>query len=929
MKKVLFFFLALCFLPVQTAIGGVSDNAVTHYVSSVAELRAALADAESNGEDDVIFVASGTYLLGATLTYSAENGDGILDIEADDPDNPPIFDGSNSDGLMWLGNRNGNDEGADIIVRNLVFRNSPNHGLYIITTDANIGVYNCQFVNNNGGGAYFYAWNGNIELTDLYFYNNAGSSGGGGAYILSSTGNIYLNRLIVANNFAAQGGGGLSIHTDFGTISLYNSVFWDNQSVGESGGGIRLTLDRGTANIVNNTFYNNRAGYSEGQMHTGGAIHAQLYNNNSILNIYNNILWSNSSTFNQGNDIFVRSDQNYDNIGANVNLYNNDFDPGADFDSGQSQVLYITDTDNYNHSGNISEDPKFSDPSNGNFHLNQDSPCIDSGNNNAPGIPETDLDNNSRIFDGDNDGNSMVDMGAYEFGSIPISEPTMFNLSLMISCDSEWAEECGVIFGDVFCEDQDLQESYQIECSDWWCSEPIKEGCSVFLYTETTMGLYQFAGWDGNCTQVGEENSEGLFINEMNDDIWCMAHFEFIIPKNDLTVYIDPEGSGTVEAEELSCTSSNCSGSYPEGQALTLQATPAPGYVFTEWTGDCENCGSNLSCQISMEEDMTCTANFEVGNQPPSMPSNPVPADASTEVDYHQVNFSWQSSDPDNDPIIYNFYFGRMYENECNPTLLASDLVQPSYTLTDLDVKASFCWKVEACDDQGHCTMGPVWSFKTMDLIFYTIEVNIDPTYGGSVVDQLGDINCPDGYCKLGYGEGRQVALKASPASGYEFLNWTGDCSSCGDNDTCRFTMDSDKTCTANFQEVVTGPTPDLVITKIVTPRFWYWGRRARVTVLVENQGDGDITEPFTVSLYATPDEIQIIELGQATIQDLAAGQSKLVRFTFNASDLPDGLCSPNTHHTLHAVADSEDLIAESNEENNEITKNIVMRRCQ
>jgi len=44
------------------------------------------------------------------------------------------------------------------------------------------------------------------------------------------------------------------------------------------------------------------------------------------------------------------------------------------------------------------------------------------------------------------------------------------------------------------------------------------------------------------------------------------------------------------------------------------------------------------------------------------------------------------------------------------------------------------------------------------------------------------------------------------------------------------------------FLNTKEGATPDLFITKIVTPRFWYWGRRARVTVLVENQGGGDIT---------------------------------------------------------------------------------------
>jgi hypothetical protein len=44
-----------------------------------------------------------------------------------------------------------------------------------------------------------------------------------------------------------------------------------------------------------------------------------------------------------------------------------------------------------------------------------DSPCIDTGDNNAPNLPATDFDGHPRIIDGDCNDTEVVDMGAFEF----------------------------------------------------------------------------------------------------------------------------------------------------------------------------------------------------------------------------------------------------------------------------------------------------------------------------------------------------------------------------------------------------------------------------------------------------------------------------------------------------------------------------------
>jgi PKD repeat protein len=54
-------------------------------------------------------------------------------------------------------------------------------------------------------------------------------------------------------------------------------------------------------------------------------------------------------------------------------------------------------------------DPKFVDPPNEDYHLDDGSPCINAGNDGAPGLPLTDKDGNPRKV------GSAVDIGAYEY----------------------------------------------------------------------------------------------------------------------------------------------------------------------------------------------------------------------------------------------------------------------------------------------------------------------------------------------------------------------------------------------------------------------------------------------------------------------------------------------------------------------------------
>jgi len=73
--------------------------------------------------------------------------------------------------------------------------------------------------------------------------------------------------------------------------------------------------------------------------------------------------------------------------------------------------------------GDISKDPLFVDIANEDYRLRDDSPCIDAGEND---VPRRDFNGCLRPIDGNGDGNSIIDMGAYEY--IPLTAVQVFNV---------------------------------------------------------------------------------------------------------------------------------------------------------------------------------------------------------------------------------------------------------------------------------------------------------------------------------------------------------------------------------------------------------------------------------------------------------------------------------------------------------------------
>ncbi|NIO29108.1 MAG: T9SS type A sorting domain-containing protein [Candidatus Latescibacteria bacterium] len=99
---------------------------------------------------------------------------------------------------------------------------------------------------------------------------------------------------------------------------------------------------------------------------------------------------------------------------------------------------------------------------------------------------------------------------------------------------------------------------------------------------------------------------------------------------------------------------------------------------------------------------------FCLVNPPPEVPSNPSPADGSVNKPV-TTQLSWESSDPENEPLTFDIYFG----TDTNPPLMASDHSRNWYDPGILEFFTTYYWKIVAKDDKWNKTEGPIWSFRT------------------------------------------------------------------------------------------------------------------------------------------------------------------------------------------------------------------------
>ena len=106
-----------------------------------------------------------------------------------------------------------------------------------------------------------------------------------------------------------------------------------------------------------------------------------------------------------------------------------------------------------------------------------------------------------------------------------------------------------------------------------------------------------------------------------------------------------------------------------------------------------------------------CDNNKSTGpgeNQPPEVPTEPVPADGATDIGL-TITLQCLCLDPEHDNLVYDYYFGT---SSTPPFVLTSETY--FHEFTNLEFLTTYYWKVVAKDTlRQQQTEGPIWSFST------------------------------------------------------------------------------------------------------------------------------------------------------------------------------------------------------------------------
>jgi parallel beta-helix repeat protein len=384
---------------------------------------------------DTVLVAPGTYaeninFRGKAITVRSESGPQDTIIDGRNAGSVVSFisgEGRNST-INGFTLQNGNAiegggvkvQGSSPTITNNVIRNnrgcSRGAGIGI---DSGSPLIRLNTITGNGnnlcsggeGGGISIGGASSVEILDNVISDNGmNSSFGGGIYMLSSSGPIIKRNVIKGNSaletlgepLEAQGGG---IYMAYSDALIVQNLITGNRAA--EGGGIFCSGPEayGHPILVNNTIADNDA--------TSNGSGIFVYEPNALTELTNKVIVANpGQTGLYCSPLFEQNPP--------IIRFNNIFSGGGMAYGGNCPDMTGTN-------GNISADPRFTNPTQGDYHLQQGSPSIDAGDNSTPNLSDKDLDGHPRILDGDGNGTAIVDMGVYEFLA-----PSSFKIGLQL-----------------------------------------------------------------------------------------------------------------------------------------------------------------------------------------------------------------------------------------------------------------------------------------------------------------------------------------------------------------------------------------------------------------------------------------------------------------------------------------------------------------
>ena len=273
-------------------------------------------------------------------------------------------------------------------------------------------------------------------------------------------------------------------------------------------------------------------------------------------------------------------------------------------------------------------------------------------------------------------------------------------------------------------------------------------GGGTYIYGQTcTLSAspatgYNFIKWTKNGTQVSTNPNYSFTVTEAANYV---AHFQ--LHSFTINAAANPNSGGTITG----------AGTYNYGQTCTLSATPATGYNFIKWTKNGTQVSTNTTYSFTVTEAASFVAHFQLQS--------------------FTINASANPNDGGTITGTGTYNYGQTCTLTATPAT-GYDFVIWTKNGTQVSTNASYSFTVtEAASFVAH-----------FQLQSFTINASADP-YNGGTVNGGGT-----------YNYGQTCTLTATPATGYNFINWTKNGSLVSTNTNYSFTVTEAANYVAHFQ---------------------------------------------------------------------------------------------------------------------------------
>ena len=268
------------------------------------------------------------------------------------------------------------------------------------------------------------------------------------------------------------------------------------------------------------------------------------------------------------------------------------------------------------------------------------------------------------------------------------------------------------------------------------------QSCTV---SATANSGFTFTNWTENGSVV---STQANYTFTVTGNRTLVANFQAQPQSYTITVSANPANGGSVTG----------GGTYQQGQSCTVQATPASGYTFLRWTENGSQVSTNASYTFTVTGNRTLVAQFQAQPQNYTISVSANPANGGTVSGggtYQQGQTCTVSATPAN-----GFTFVKWTENG-----------------NQVSTNANYTFTVT-----GNRTL--VAQFQAQS---YYIATTANPTNGGTT----------SGNGLYQYGE--TCTVTATPAQGYDFVNWKENGNVVSTEASYSFTVTNGRNLTANF----------------------------------------------------------------------------------------------------------------------------------